>query len=67
MKCIKHPPTGEIRRVHDHEAKRLAAYGWVYVTKAEWKQAVRPRANPKALRERAQELAKGLTQGIRRI
>lgn len=67
MKCVKNHLNGEIRRVTEYEAKKLAAYGWTYVTKGEWKRAVRPKANPSALKARAKELVKGMAQGIRRI
>lgn len=37
MKCVKNPMTGEVRRVADDEAKRLAYFGWEYISKTEWK------------------------------
>lgn len=37
MKCVKADTTGEVKRVDGREARRLVAYGWRYVPKAEWK------------------------------
>lgn len=41
MKCIKHSKTGEIRRVNDELAYDLEKKGWNYISKSEWKAAVR--------------------------
>lgn len=43
MKCLRNPVTGELKRVHDHEARKMASYGWLYVTKGEYKRTVRPK------------------------
>ena len=44
MKCIKNPIDGELRRVTEYEAKtKFIPYGWVYVSKGEWKRSVRPK------------------------
>jgi len=37
MKCLLNPISGEIKRVPDHEARKLAGYGWVYVAKNQYK------------------------------
>lgn len=42
MKCIKNPVSGEIKRVDEYTAKNYVKYGWVYVTKGEYKKSVRP-------------------------
>jgi len=43
MKCLRNPVSGEICRVTETEAKRLASYGWEYITKGEYKRHVRPK------------------------
>ena len=78
MKCIKNHTTGEVRRVSDREAAKLAAYGWTYVTKAEFKaahraklRAIKPAAERivAELRPKAPELRPTLSpySGLRRL
>ncbi len=57
MKCMKNPITGEIKRVTEAEARKLARYSWVYVSKGEWKRSLRP--DYKAVRDAAAVLVKG--------
>jgi len=37
MKCMKNPTTNEVKRLNETRAKELAAKGWRYVPKSEWK------------------------------
>ncbi len=62
MKCVKNPITGEIKRVTESEARKLARYSWVYVSKGEYKRSLRP--DYKAVREAAAELVKGFNRRI---
>lgn len=55
MKCLRNPMTGELKRVPEHEARKLAAYGWTYVTKGEWKRSVQP--NLTAIKAQAASIA----------
>lgn len=48
MKCLRNPLTGEVKRVQDPEASRLARYGWHYVTKSVFKAWVIENAKRKA-------------------
>lgn len=72
MKCVRNPITSEIRRLHEHEARKLVhAYGWVWVSKGGWKRAMRP--NLTAIKAEAAKIAGQVkpkdtpSQGLRRL
>lgn len=48
MKCMRNPTTGEVKRVQDPEASRLARYGWQYVPKSVFKAWIVSNAKDKA-------------------
>lgn len=67
MKCVRNPATNEIKRVTETEAKRLASYGWQYITKGEYKRHVRPKpweARPKAAQIVAEMPKAGFVSGL---
>jgi hypothetical protein len=41
MKCLKNQKTGNIIRVDDRQANQMAGSTWQYISKSEWKAAVR--------------------------
>ena len=41
MKCLKNAKTGNIVRVDDVQARQMAGNTWSYISKTEWKTAVR--------------------------
>lgn len=61
MKCIRNPTTGEILRLTEFAAKQKVRLGWTYVSKGEWKRAVRPDIS------KTKEIARRIAAGIRRI
>lgn len=56
MKCVQNPISLEIKRLTEYEAKKLVAYGWVYISKGAYKASLRP--DYKAMREKAAEIVK---------
>ncbi len=66
MKCLRNPITGELKRVSEPEGRRLAAYGWTYVPKGEWKRAHRP--DYAGMRQAAAKaVAETFTKPVRRV
>ena len=65
MKCLRNPIDNTIRRVTEAEGRRLARYGWEYVSKGEWKRSVRPDLT--AIKSAAKSVAEGMASKMRRV
>lgn len=63
MKSLRYPPTGEVRRVGEGDAFLLAAQGWVYISKTEYRRALaKPQPSPSKplLSKEVREIGEGV-------